>query len=286
MSFLSDPVYTQLVAHFAAGNKLVDNPNAAAFDDLCQTLLHKDADALIAPVIVDPAIANLQSQIDALAGTPPPAPPTALAAALTQVETALYNLYKMSDGFIIDYAAMTATIAKMVTLLSPTDATVTEARIKSECMEVLLADFTSSYIAPWKTQGLAALAQTLDADKAAQLTTLATAMANLYTTQSANWQAWLARLAAAQSACDAMSAANTGSAGNLAAALQGILSKLSGLAMSFGHIEDPPGQEYKKAKAAKKSASSSSASTGSDGSYQEAGQPTGSTSGTPGTTTA
>lgn len=204
---LNDPIYTELIAYYQGGGVTAVNVNATAFDSLCT----------------------------ALTGGPASRLPAANTVNMTATQTALVNIYSMMNNYMTNLTAMYQFVSDVVNLLSPTDITITNAAVETACLEVLLPDFTSSYITPW----IAITTPSIDP-------TLVTSMQTFYASQVSNYAAYQAKLAAAQSALNAMSnASNPSMLAMMPAILQTILAKMAPMAMTFGTIGKSPGQEYK-----------------------------------------
>ena len=203
---LNDPIYAELIAYYQGGGATVVNVNATSFDSLCTALTGGPASSLPANAVNTTATQN-----------------------------ALVNIYTMMNNYMTQLSAMYQFVSDVVNLLSPTDSTITNAAVETACLEVLLPDFTSSYITPWITRTTPSIDPTL-----------VTSMQTFYSSQVSNYAAYQAKLSAAQSALNAMSnASNPSMLAMMPAILKTILAKMAPMAMTFGTIGESPGQEYK-----------------------------------------
>lgn len=213
---LSDPVYLELIAYFKNGGVAAVNVNADRFDALCVSLT----------------------------GSPAASLPAITATNLTETQAALASIYYLMTNYINQLQSMYDAVVQIVSLLSPTDDTITISKVETDCLEVLLPDFTLAYIDPWIVR-----AQQTPTDP-----TLPADMQAFYDLQVANFVAYEADLSCANQALTAMSNANSSSSSataSMPSALKSILSKILQLSMPFGLIGLTPGQEYKKSKKAK-----------------------------------
>jgi hypothetical protein len=214
---LNDPVFPQLVAYFQTGGVLSVNVNAAAFDALCVAVTGFDG------------------------------------AHLPSGETALVHVHNMMQTYTTNAADMYDEMNGMVPMLAPSDSTITIERIESDCVEVLLADFTVTYLTPW----LARTTPTVD-------TTLRADIQAFWQAQTDNLAAYRSKNQAALQALQAMShASNPSMAGMMPSMLQGLIGQIAGFAMNFGQIGKTPGQEYKDSQSQGQQSDSSSPSSGS-----------------------
>jgi hypothetical protein len=205
---LNDPVYVELVQYFQNGGQAAVNPNADRFDVLCVALTAFGAASLFL-------------------GTP--------------TEDALINIHSLMQRSMTQAQSLHQVVSDAVNFLSPVDNTITTEKVEADILEVLLPDFTVSYIDPWIIR-----AQQIPTDP-----TLPADMQSFYDTQVANLAYYQQQLDHANSALTAMSNASSPSAkAMMPPALKTILSKLAELLMPFGKIGLTPGEEYKKSKKA------------------------------------
>ena len=234
---LSDPVYAELVAYFKNGGVAAVNVNADSFDALCIELTAFPATSL----------------------------PDMTATGINATEKALASIYSLMTTYIDQLQEMYQTVTDIVNLLSPTDSSITIDVVETNCLEVLLPDFTVSYLTPWLVR-----AQQIPPDP-----TLPEDMQAFYDLQVANLVAYQQDLVCANQALAVMSNASNASAqAMMPPNLRAILSKILQLLMPFGQIGLTPGQEYKQSKKNKSASPSSDSPAPNAGSSAPSDTPT------------
>jgi hypothetical protein len=113
--FTDDPIYPQLIAYFAGGGDLYQNPNAAAFDALCITMTGEPAASL------------------------PSSGASQLVALYAQMQDRLEN----AQTYFADFQTWS-------NALLPTNPLYTVEYIEEQCIDCLLADFATT-LATWQT---------------------------------------------------------------------------------------------------------------------------------------
>ena len=197
MSLLADPNYAAVVNYFINGGVIYQNPNQTAWDKLCVDLTTYTSE-------------NLPS-----------------------TETELISLNGMFTSYANQAQSLFGETENFYTFLQSTQPTLTLDAIQKACIEVILEDFTPSYLQVW------------DAEISTNLSLIRPDIASFVAVQTANLTSYRSQQSAALQALQAMGNSNNPTyTRNAPVNLQQLLSLVQGLAISFGTIGLSPGQEF------------------------------------------